>query len=67
MEDDKPQCCGEYMVLRKNGRTGDSFWGCAQFPACDRTVSARDWGFHLIGDPEELDAVDEMLGVGRVY
>ena len=31
-----PKCpkCGQPMIERHNGRTGDPFWGCRGYPAC---------------------------------
>jgi ssDNA-binding Zn-finger/Zn-ribbon topoisomerase 1 len=29
--------CGKKMVERRNGKTGDYFWGCSAFPECRHT------------------------------
>lgn len=29
--------CGEEMVERENGSTGETFWGCPMYPQCDGT------------------------------
>jgi restriction system protein len=34
--------CGAALVARRNSRTGDPFLGCARFPRCRHTESARD-------------------------
>lgn len=38
-ESDYPTCplCGNLMVLRHNGTTGDPFFGCSEFPRCRAT------------------------------
>ncbi len=41
MTDYEPECpeCGEDMVVRRNGKTGEEFYGCSMYPHCDGTVS----------------------------
>lgn len=36
----EPECpeCGEDMVIRRNGQTGEQFYGCSMFPQCDGTA-----------------------------
>lgn len=29
--------CGAEMVIRKNGKTGEEFWGCTGYPDCQHT------------------------------
>ncbi len=29
--------CGEDMVIRKNRKTGERFYGCPMYPQCDGT------------------------------
>lgn len=34
-----PRCtCGCVMIIRKNSKTGDEFWGCTDFPNCTHTM-----------------------------
>ena len=37
----EPECpeCGEDMVVRRNGATGEQFYGCSMYPQCDGTVN----------------------------
>lgn len=39
MIDQEPECpeCGEDMVIRKNRKTGEQFYGCSLYPQCDGT------------------------------
>ncbi len=41
MPEYEPECpeCGEDMVVRRNGKTGEEFYGCVLYPQCDGTVS----------------------------
>ena len=41
MTDHEPECpeCGEDMVKRTNGETGEQFYGCPMYPQCDGTVA----------------------------
>lgn len=34
-----PNCpkCNSLMILRANGKTGENFWSCVQFPLCNGT------------------------------
>ena len=43
MIDDEPECpeCGEPMVIRKNKKTGEAFYGCILFPRCEGTRELR--------------------------
>lgn len=36
-----PLCklCGGYMISRKNGKTGNSFYGCSEYPNCGYTLA----------------------------
>ena len=37
--DYEPECpeCGGDMVIRKNRKTGEQFYGCSIYPQCDGT------------------------------
>ena len=40
MTEYEPECpeCGEDMVIRKNRKTGQQFYGCLLYPQCDGTA-----------------------------
>lgn len=39
-DENVPICdeCGEKMILKKNGKKGNYFWGCSGFPNCRFTM-----------------------------
>jgi len=42
--DEWPECpeCGEDMVVRKNRKTGEQFYGCPNYPYCDGTQNMNE-------------------------
>jgi len=53
--------CGNGMVLRKNKKNGNKFYGCSQYPRCKATVSLLRWGNLDKHDPERRPSTDLSL------
>lgn len=54
IENLKCPACGGRMVSRKNGKSGQRFWGCASYPDCRGT---RDTDGEAPRDGQERDAL----------
>lgn len=41
---ERPCCprCGNRLILRKNSKDGNHFWGCVEWPDCEYTANSLD-------------------------
>ena len=58
-----PTCprCGSVMNHRKNRVSGNSFWGCSNYPACKKTIDYEAWKAVI----QELGEVEEEYAPAR--